>query len=131
MRNEEFNMMKRTVAYQVGKTLVSCTGVILALIFPLAEPVFAEGSHEAAFDGIPSKSGSERQSTSPPAGETLEDSSLIIGGGVRRPPDIGASGTASSTPPVRSESPTNEPQILPDVSPVPSHPRTRKVLLRS
>ena len=51
-----------------------------------------------------------------------EEGSPVIGGGVRKPPDIGAAGTASSTPPVRTESPTDEPAIIPDVSPVPTHP---------
>lgn len=46
--------------------------------------------------------------------------SPLIGGGIKRPPDIGAAGTASPTPPVRTESPTDEPDLLPDQSPVPS-----------
>lgn len=114
-------MKKPTVADQVFKASLRCVGLMLAVMFPLAEPVLGDGSHEASADGIHFKGSSENQSTSPPVGDNTEDSPLI-GGGVRTPPDIGASGTASSTPPVRTESPTDEPQILPDVSPVPTNP---------
>lgn len=114
-------MKKPAVADQVFRASLRCLGLMLAVMFPLAEPVLGDGFHETSADGIQSKGCSEHQSTSPPVGDNTEDTPLI-GGGVRTPPDIGASGTASSTPPVRTESPTDEPQILPDVSPVPTHP---------
>jgi hypothetical protein len=46
----------------------------------------------------------------------------VLGGGVRNPPDIGMAGTASPTPPVRTESPTDEPDIFPPASPGLPHP---------
>lgn len=54
--------------------------------------------------------------------ETESENSPLIGGGVHRPPDIGAGGTASPTPSIRSESPTGEPDIFPFETPVPSDP---------
>ena len=50
------------------------------------------------------------------------EESPVLGGGVRNPPDIGMAGTASPTPPVRTESPTDEPDILPPASPSLPHP---------
>lgn len=83
-------------------------GFLLAMAFFLADAALGA-------DGIQSNGHSTN-----PSGEE----SPLIGGGVRTPPDIGASGTSSSTPPVRTESPTDEPHILPDVSPVPTDPST-------
>ncbi len=114
-------MKKQAVALQVSRASLCGIGLMLAMIFPLAEPVLGDGFPEASTDGIQSKGSSENQTTPPPGGDKTEDS-LLIGGGVRTPPDIGASGTSSSTPPVRTESPTDEPQIFPDVSHVPTHP---------
>ena len=85
-----------------------CLGLMFALAFSLADAALGA-------DGIQSNGHSNN-----PSGED----SPLIGGGVRTPPDIGASGTSSSTPPVRTESPTDEPQVLPDVSPVPTDPST-------
>jgi hypothetical protein len=121
MRNKECTMNKPAVADRAFSASVRCLGVLLAVMFPLAEPVLGDGFHGTSADGVQSKGSSDNPSTFPPVGSHREDSPLI-GGGVRTPPDIGASGTASSTPPVRTESPTNETQILPDVSPVPTHP---------
>jgi len=50
------------------------------------------------------------------------EESPLIGGGIKHPPDIGAAGTASPTPPVRTESPTDEPELLPPQSPIPPAP---------
>ncbi len=90
-----------------------CLGVMLAGVFSLAQPVFGKNVQNTSSEEIHSNGHSKHPSTG---------DSPLIGGGVRTPSDIGASGTASSTPPVRTESPTDEPQVLPDVSPVPTHP---------
>ncbi len=100
-------------------------GIIWAVLFSLTGVVFGYGSHEgaAAVFTADSKSRQDGSSTLPPTNNNTElEGSPVIGGGVRTPPDIGAAGTASSTPPVRTESPTDEPAILPDVSPVPKQP---------
>ncbi|MEO8326714.1 MAG: hypothetical protein ABI618_12740 [Nitrospirota bacterium] len=100
-------------------------GLICVVLFLVAWSVVG-GDSLMASSGTSikeSKDQADRQSTIPDRGDTKEnENSPVIGGGVRIPPDIGASGTASATPPVRTESPTDEPQILPDVSPVPAHP---------
>ncbi|MEO6203158.1 MAG: hypothetical protein ABIU05_22055 [Nitrospirales bacterium] len=114
-------MKNPAVADQVFRASLRCLGLMLTVMFLLAGPVLGDGFQETSADGIQSKGSSENQSTFPPVGGDRADSPLI-GGGVRTPPDIGASGTASSTPPVRTESPTGEPQILPEVSPVPAYP---------
>ena len=84
-----------------------------AMAFFLAEAALGDSLQDTSSDGTQSNGHSNNK---------FGEDSPLIGGGVRTPPDIGASGTASSTPPVRSESPTDEPHILPDVSPVPRHP---------
>ncbi|HNP59367.1 MAG TPA: hypothetical protein PKM72_00935 [Nitrospirales bacterium] len=112
-------MKKTAVADQVFRVSLPCLGFMLVVMFPLAEPVFGDDSNEAPADEIHSKDRSENPS--PSIGDKTKDSP-ILGEGVRTPPDIGASGTASSTPPVGTESPTDDPQILPDISPVPTHP---------
>jgi hypothetical protein len=100
-------------------------GLILAVFFLVAGPAVGDESLLASSGTFTneSKGKPDSQSTIPPGGDTKEnENSPVIGGGIRTPPDIGASGTASPTPPVRTESPTGEPQLLPDVSPVPAHP---------
>jgi hypothetical protein len=94
---------------------VRCLGFLLAMAFFLAEAALGDNFQVTSADGIQDNSHSGH-----PSGED----SPLIGGGVRTPPDIGASGTSSSTPPVRTESPTDEPHIVPDVSPVPPDPST-------
>lgn len=109
-------MKKPAHANTVCIVLLRCLGLMFALAFSLGEEVALGDSFQStSSDGIQSNGNSND-----PSGED----SPLIGGGVRTPPDIGASGTASPTPPVRSESPTDEPQILPDISPVPTHPST-------
>ncbi|GJL58266.1 MAG: hypothetical protein NPIRA03_11230 [Nitrospirales bacterium] len=90
-----------------------CVGVMLVRVFLLAKPVLGKNVQDTSSDEIQSNGHSQQPSAA---------DSPLIGGGVRTPSDIGASGTSSSTPPVRTESPTDEPQVLPDVSPVPTHP---------
>ncbi|MDT3778838.1 hypothetical protein PJI16_14825 [Nitrospira sp. MA-1] len=114
-------MKKTAVADQVFRVSLSCLGFMFVVMSPLTEPVFGDEFKEVPTDEIQSKDRSENPSTSPSIGEKTKDSP-ILGEGVRTPPDIGASGTASSTPPVGTESPTDDPQILPDISPVPTHP---------
>ncbi|WNM56680.1 hypothetical protein [Candidatus Nitrospira allomarina] len=92
-----------------------CLGLIFAVVFSLTEAALGDSLQETSSGGIQSNGHSTN-----PSGED----SPLIGGGVRTPPDIGASGTSSSTPPVRTESPTDEPKILPDVSPLPTDPST-------
>lgn len=97
------------------------SGFLLAFIFPFTGIVVGYGSSTE----FTAESGGRQnsQSTLPSSGHNKEEEgSPVIGGGVRKPPDIGAAGTASPTPPVRTESPTDEPAIIPDVSPVPTHP---------
>lgn len=101
-------MKKPAHADKVFIVSLRCLGFLLAMAFFLADAALGA-------DGIQSNGHSNN-----PSGEE----SPLIGGGVRTPPDIGASGTSSSTTPVRTESPTDEPQILPDVSPVPTDPST-------
>ncbi len=113
-------MKNPAVADQVFRASLRCLGLMFAVMPPLAETVLGNGFDETSAE-IQSQGRSENQSTFPSVGGDREDSPLI-GGGVRTPPDIGASGTASSTPPVRTESPTGDPQILPDVSTVPTDP---------
>lgn len=108
-------MKKPAPADKVFSISLHCLGLLLVLGFYLAEPVLGDSVQDTSSDGSQSNGHSHN-----PSGED----SPLIGGGVRTPPDIGASGTASSTPPVRTESPTDEPQILPEVSPVPTHPST-------
>ncbi|GJL67048.1 MAG: hypothetical protein NPIRA05_20190 [Nitrospirales bacterium] len=112
-------MKKTAVADQVFRVSLPCLGFMFVVMSPLAEPVFGDDSNEAPTDEIQSKDRSGN--SSPSMGDKTKDSP-ILGEGVRTPPDIGASGTASSTPPVGTESPTDDPQILPDISPVPTHP---------
>lgn len=96
---------------------VVLTGIFFSMIF-LCGPAF--GNNEQA----PSSSEGDRQDSAArpqqtPDSETQEETerSPVIGKGIRKPPDIGAAGTATPTPPVRSESPTGEPDILPPGSP--------------
>ena len=68
---------------------------------------------------------SSRESFSDPLPHNADERSVVIGDGIRVPPDIGAAGTSSSTPPIRAESPTDEPDVLPSstlVAPDPSDP---------
>ncbi|MFZ1747472.1 MAG: hypothetical protein WBO24_18325 [Nitrospirales bacterium] len=102
-------------ADKVFSVCLRCLGFMLVMVFPLAEPVLGDSFQDTSSDRIQSNGHSKNPST---------EHSPLIGGGVRTPPDIGASGTASSTPPVRAESPTDQSQIFPDVSPVPMHPST-------
>lgn len=106
-------MKKPAHADKVFSISLRCVGLLLVMVFPLADPVLGDSFQDTSSDGSQSNGHSHN-----PSGEE----SPLIGGGVRMPPDIGASGTASSTPPVRTESPTDEPKILPDASPVPTHP---------
>lgn len=85
----------------------------------------------SAADQVPSKSWG---GTSNPPGNDQADSSTkqpsttepenqthrspLIGGGVHRPPDIGTAGTATPTPSVKTESPTDEPRIMPSETPM-------------
>ncbi|MGD9852817.1 MAG: hypothetical protein AB7T38_16310 [Nitrospirales bacterium] len=85
--------------------------LLMGVCFLCLGPVWGENSTDT-FSEISSP---ERQKT-----ET--DDSLLIGGGIHRPPDIGAAGTTSPTPPVRIESPIDEPDLLPSKAPVPSDP---------
>lgn len=103
-------MKKPARADKVFFVSLRCLGFLLAMAFFLAEAALGDSFQDTSSDGIQNN----------PSGED----SPLIGGGVRTPPDIGASGTSSSTPPVRTESPTDEPHILPDVSPVPTDPST-------
>ncbi|WNM62676.1 hypothetical protein [Candidatus Nitrospira neomarina] len=100
-------------ADQVFILSLCCLGFMVALALPLVEPALGDSGQDTSSGGIQSDDHSKN-----PSGED----SPLIGGGVRIPPDIGASGTSSSTPPVRTESPTDEPDILPDASPVPTDP---------
>lgn len=100
-------------------------GLLLCVLFPLTGIVFGYGSPERISTVLTaeSKGRQDGPSTLPPTkGHTEHEGSPVIGGGVKNPPDIGAAGTASPTPPVRTESPTDEPAIFPDVSPIPTHP---------
>lgn len=106
-------MKNPACANKISIVSFRCLGFMFTLAFSLAEPVLGENFQNINSDGIHTDEHSNN-----PSGEV----SPLIGGGVRTPPDIGASGTASSTPAIRSESPTDEPPILPDVSPVPMHP---------
>ncbi len=106
-------MKKPAHADKVFIVSLRCLGFMLGVAFSLADAALGDSLQDTYSDGIQSNGHSNN-----PSGED----SPLIGGGVRTPPDIGASGTASSTPPVQSESPTDEPHILPDVSPVPMHP---------
>lgn len=112
-------------ANKIWRAISGRMGLICAVLFLVAGTV--GGGHSLmASSGTSineSKDQVDRQSPIPHKGDTKEnENSPVIGGGVRTPPDIGAAGTASATPPVRTESPTDEPQILPDISPVPAHP---------
>lgn len=104
-------MKKPAHVDKVFNVTLCSLGFIVALAFPVVEPAVGDSAQDTSSDGI--------QSDDHPKMPSGEDSPLI-GGGVRTPPDIGASGTSSSTPPVRTESPTDEPSILPDASPVPT-----------
>lgn len=97
-------------------------GVIPWMVFPLlflCGPAFGGNEHE------PSSSEGDRQDSAEkphqtPDSETPQEEtgrSPVMGKGIRKPPDVGAAGTATPTPPVRSESPTGEPEILPPGSP--------------
>lgn len=94
------------------------SGFVFSLIF-LCGPAF--GSN----DQVESSSEADRQDSTgrpqqTPDSETSQEGtkqSPVLGKGVRTPPDVGAGGTATPTPPVRSESPTGEPEILPPGSP--------------
>ncbi|MBA3613385.1 MAG: hypothetical protein H0W49_10855 [Nitrospirales bacterium] len=109
-------MTNPSVGEQSCERLFPCVGIMVAVLFSMAGPVLGNGAVEAV-------DRSENQAAFPPESKTIEkQNSPLIGSGVRTPPDIGASGTASSTPPVRTESPTDEPHILPDVSSAPPHP---------
>ncbi|GJL68598.1 MAG: hypothetical protein NPIRA06_12330 [Nitrospirales bacterium] len=108
-------MKKPAHADKVFIVSLRCLCVMFAIAFSLPEVALGENSQDTSSDGIQSNGHSNN---------TSGEDSPLIGGGVRTPPDIGASGTASSTPPVRTESPTDEPEILPDVSPVPTDPST-------
>ncbi|MGP0593647.1 hypothetical protein ACTRXD_14080 [Nitrospira sp. T9] len=102
-------------AHQVFMISLRCLGFILILACFQSEAALGDSVQETSPDSIQSNGHSKN-----PSGEDTP----LIGGGIRTPPDIGASGTSSSTPPVRTESPTDEPDILPDVSPVPTDPST-------
>ena len=106
-------MKKPAHADKVFSISLCCLGFLLAITFSLEDTALGDSFQDIPSDGIQSNGHSNN---------TSGEDSPLIGGGVRMPPDIGASGTSSSTPPVRSESPTDEPHILPDVSPVPRHP---------
>ncbi len=104
-------MKKPAHADKVFIVSLCCLGFMVGLAFPLVEPALGDSAQDTSSYGLQSDDHSKN-----PSGED----SPLIGGGVRTPPDIGASGTSSSTPPVRTESPTDELHILPDVSPVPT-----------
>lgn len=103
-------------AAKVSQMLFRCMGVMVAILFSMAGPVLGKSGGEPAVTP-------DNQSTVPSEKKTPgKQDSPLIGHGVHTPADIGASGTATTTPPVRTESPTDDPQILPNISPVPSHP---------
>ena len=108
-------MKKPAHADKVCIGFLCCLGLMFAMAFSLSEAALGDSLQNTSSGGIQSNGHSNN-----PSGED----SPLIGGGVRTPPDIGASGTSSSTPPVRTESPTDEPNILPNVSPVPTDPST-------
>jgi hypothetical protein len=92
---------------------------IIVLVVLLFSPVFGADRHESSSGDPRSResTGMSKESPVPEQPKTETDQSPIIGDGVRTPPDIGAAGTATPTPPVRSESPTDEPDMLPSISP--------------
>lgn len=101
------------------------SGLLLCVLFPLTDIAFGYGIPERISTVLTAESQGRQDgpSTLPSTkGHTEHEGSPVIGGGVRNPPDIGAAGTASSTPPVRTESPTDKPAILPDASTVPQDP---------
>ncbi|WP_342347623.1 hypothetical protein [uncultured Nitrospira sp.] len=109
-------MNNPNVADQVCEMLFRPVEIMVVVLFSMAGPLLGDGAVAAACR-------SENQAAFSHENRKQEkQDSPLIGNGVRTPPDIGALGTASSTPPVRTESPTDEPQILPDISPVPTHP---------
>jgi hypothetical protein len=118
------DMKKMTPMLLIRKMVVVCMGFMMVAGIPLP----AIGSHDdhnnVSSESLPGKpqGSTTRPAPTLPSTNGTEDGSVVIGDGIRTPPDIGAAGTASPTPPLRFESPTDEPAILPDVSPVPTLP---------
>lgn len=125
MSNRALTMERLKQVNQTWPTVEGRMRLICAVLFFVGGPVGGVNSLIASSSTSikESKDQADRQSTIPDRGDRKEnENSPVIGGGVRIPLDIGGFGTASATPPVRTESPTDEPQILPDISPVPAQP---------
>jgi hypothetical protein len=93
-----------------------CTGIgMMVLICSFFGMSFGEGIFHAVAEEPTGKS-QPGSSVNPDKTPEKEGLAPVLGGGIRKPPDIGAGGVATPTPPVETQSPTNEPEIVPPAS---------------
>lgn len=102
------------------KTVLVCMGWIVATGVSMTPSGAHDNQNAVSSESTAHKSQESAPGTTPalPSTNDTEDRSVIIGDGIRTPPDIGVAGTASPTPPLRFESPTEQSDIFPETTPV-------------
>lgn len=107
----------------VKKNRLGIGGVTVFLVSFSVPVLGGDGLHAVAKDvSRESQERSNSSSINPDKSTEERKTSPVLGGGIRKPPDVGAGGVATPTPPLETQSPTNEPEIVPPASPGLPHP---------
>ncbi|MEX2491580.1 MAG: hypothetical protein WD425_07440 [Nitrospirales bacterium] len=102
------------------QTVLVCMGCLLATGVSMTPSGAQDNQNVVSSESRAHQSQKSAPATTPalPSTNDTTDSSVIIGDGIRTPPDIGVAGTSSPTPPLRFESPTDQSDIFPETTPV-------------